>query len=253
MDIFENERVDEVNERLRLIQKTDGLTFGTDALLLAAYVKKGYQNALELGSGTGIISMLLLARDKVKKITALEIQEEYARLTERNAELNGLTSSLTALEADVRDFNGEGKFDLVFTNPPYMKSDAGKNNDKMKKSVARHEICGNIYDFTAAARRALKFGGDLYAVYRAERISDLFCAMRENKIEPKLLTPVIANQKSEPSMILVRGTLGAAVGLKFTRPFIIYKDENNKEYSEDMELVLQNGIFADSFTTKNVR
>ena len=118
------ERIDVVNDGLKLIQKTEGLTFGTDALLLAAFIGKKYECGAELGSGSGIISMLLLSREKVKEVWAVEVQEEYAELTHRNAELNGLSGRLHPVLADARECGCERELDLVFTNPPYMKADS---------------------------------------------------------------------------------------------------------------------------------
>ena len=122
MEILNNERIDLVNDRLSLIQKTDGLTFGTDALLLAGFIRGGYKRALELGSGSGIISMLALTRGKALSVDALEVQEEYATLTRRNAELNRLEKSLSVFSVDLREYTGTAQYDLIFSNPPYMKA-----------------------------------------------------------------------------------------------------------------------------------
>ena len=120
--LLPDERLDEVNEQLRLIQKKKGLTFGTDAFLLAAYVKSSPRSrAVELGGGTGIVSLLLAARNKLKSITAVEIQESFASLIERNAELNGLSEKVSALCSDVRALTPQmlgGEVDLVLSNPP---------------------------------------------------------------------------------------------------------------------------------------
>ena len=153
MTLYENERKDYVNDSLSLIQKTEGLTFGTDALLLAGYISGKYETAVELGGGSGIISMLLLTRSKVNKCTAVEVQAEYAELIKRNAALNGLDSRLFAAAADIRDFKTEAEVELVFTNPPYMKATSGKANMLSAKNIARHEICGDIYDFMKEGAR----------------------------------------------------------------------------------------------------
>ena len=156
------ERCDAVNDSLRLIQITDGLTFGTDALLLAGYAGYGYSRGCELGGGSGIISMLLLSRGKLSSATSVEIQEEYARLTERNAELNGLTA-LNSVCADIREYKPGVEFDLVYTNPPYMKTSSGRANALSSKNAARHEVNGDINDFMAAGERLLRFGGSFFA------------------------------------------------------------------------------------------
>lgn len=240
------ERCDTVNDSLKLIQITDGLTFGTDALLLAGYAGGGYSRGCELGGGSGIISMLLLTRGKLASATSVEIQEEYAHLTEKNAELNGLTN-LTSVCADIREYRPGFEFDLVYTNPPYMKSNSGKANALANKNAARHEINGDISDFAAAAERLLRFGGTFLAVYRPDRLTDLIAAMREHRIEPKRVTFVHADTHSESSMVLVEARRGGGVGLMLTRPFIIYTDKSHSEYTEDMKYVMDFGSFPEDF------
>lgn len=247
IELKENERRDYVNDSLTLIQKPDGLTFGTDALLLAGYVYGKYKNATELGGGSGIISMLLLTRKKADKCTALEIQEEYAELIERNAEDNSLSDRLSAVCTDVREYSPEEECDLVFTNPPYMKADGGSNNQKDAKSIARHEIHGTITDFIRAAKRILKFGGSFYAVYRPDRLTDIIASMRECGLEPKRMTFVHADTESEASMVLIEAKSGGKSGMQLTRPLIIYKDKSHKEYGEDMNYIMDNGSFPEGF------
>ena len=241
------ERIDEVNDKLRLIQNESGLTFGTDALLLAGYIRGGYKKGLELGGGSGIISMLLLTREKVNKIDCAEIQESYATIIGRNAELNGLTDRLTPILADIRELKKNEEYDIVFTNPPYMTREGGKRNLTDEKNIARHEENGNIYDFLKVAARSLKYGSSFYAVYRPDRTADLFSAMREAKIEPKRMTLVYANTKTEPSMLLIEGKKGGKPGMKMTAPLIIYTDENNRQYGPEMDYIMENGAFPPKF------
>lgn len=241
------ERQDFVNDKLTLIQQTDGLTFGTDALLLAGYINGKYKRGCEFGSGSGIISMLLLTRDKIDSAVALEVQEEYAELTRRNAELNGLDKKMITVHTDIRDHKSDVEFDLIYTNPPYMKTNSGKQNSLKKKNIARHEVCGDIYDFCESARKMLKFGGCFAAVYRTDRLIDLLDAMRKNRIEPKRITLVHADSDSEPSMALIEGKAGGKCGLLLTKPLIIYKDRSHSSYSEDMNYIMENGSFPSEF------
>lgn len=247
MQLYENERIDYVNDSLSLIQKTQGLTFGTDALLLAGYVSKKYKFGVELGAGSGIISMLLLTRGKLEGCDALEIQEEYAELCRRNAELNNLSHRLNAIPCDVRRYTRVSECDLVYTNPPYMKSTSGSLCRTDAKSEARHEINGGIEDFVIAASRLLKHGGTFAAVYRPDRLTDLIFAMRCHSIEPKRMTFVHADTSSEPSMLLIEGKKGGKSGNILTRPLIIYKDKSHTEYSEDMDYIMENGSFPPEF------
>ena len=223
----DDERLDYVNEKITLIQKKDGLTFGTDAFLLASFIKpKRSGRAAELGAGTGIISFLLAARDKFSQISAFEIQDDFAELAMRNAELNSLERKVNVICRDVRDLRSAefGEYDAVFTNPPYMKTDSGKRNNSDRKYIARHEVCGTIDDFCASAYRLLKHGGKFYAVWRPDRLCDLLCSMRSHSLEPKVLTSVLACSSSAPSMVLVSAIKGGAPGMNMTPPLILYKD-----------------------------
>ena len=244
------ERCDFVNDKLKLIQETDGLTFGTDALLLAGYISGKYKYGCEFGSGSGIISMLLLTREKVESVVAIEVQEEYAELTRKNAEINSLDHKITVVHTDVREYKGDVDFDIIYTNPPYMKTESGRKNAKDKKNIARHEVCGDIYDFCQAARKRLKFGGCFAAVYRPDRLIDILDAMRKSKIEPKKITFVHADTESEPSMALIEGRAGGRCSLKVTKPLIIYTDKSHKEYTFDMNYIMENGSFPSDYRLK---
>ena len=247
MELKMNERLDYVNDDIELIQNTDGLTFGTDALLLAGYINGRYKKGVELGGGTGIISMLLLARGKVECIECVEIQEEFAELIGRNAEHNHFEDRLVPVCKDVRDYQPEKECEIVFTNPPYMKTTSGKSNLDDKKNLARHEVAGTIYDFCRAASKALKYGGSFAVVYRPDRLIDLIDAMRKAGLEPKRMTYVHANAASEPSMVLIEAKKGGKCGLKLTRPLLIYKNKDNKEYSEDMSYIMNEGSFPKEY------
>ena len=241
------EKTDFVNDALSLIQESGGLKFGTDALLLAGFVSGKYKKGVELGSGTGIITMLLLSREKLSSALCIEVQEEYARLTERNAELNGLVDRMAVACADIREYPADAEYDLVYTNPPYMKTTSGKASSLDKKNIARHEVNGDISDFLLSANKLLKYGGSFYAVYRPDRLADLMTAMRDRQIEPKRMTFVHANTEKEPSMVLVEGKRGGKAGLILTPPLIIYKNTQNLEYSDEMNFIMENGVFPDRF------
>lgn len=247
--MMSDEQLDEVNYRIRLIQKKNGLRFGTDALLLAAYMQgKEGARAVELGGGSGIISLLCLAKEKFREVTCVEIQPAYAELIGRNACLNGYEDRLHAVCLDVRDFAQKGTkkqtSDVLFCNPPYMHT-GGAANERDEKNVARHEVHGTIADFCAAAARSLRFGGHFYCVYRTDRLIDLIAALRAVKIEPKRMTFVHATQAAPPSMVLLEGIAGGKAGLRVTRPLILYK-EGTQEYTSDMICVMENGILPQS-------
>ena len=232
----DGERLDKVNEQLTIIQKKDGLTFGTDAFMLAAFIKpmpKGH--AVELGAGTGIISLLLGARNRFSSINAIEIQPDFADLARRNSELNGMCDKVRVLCADATKISAsdiEGEVDAVFANPPYMKTDSGKRNESDYKYIARHEVCGDIDDFCAAAFRLLKHGGKFYAVWRPDRLTDIVSSMRKNRLEPKIMTFVHADSESVPSIVLISATKGGASGMKVTPPLLLYDGKDRTQMSE---------------------
>lgn len=237
--LMSDERLDKVNERITLIQKKDGLTFGTDAFLLASFIKpRASGRAAELGAGTGIISFLLASRNKFSSVHAFEIQEDFASLAKRNAEYNELSERVCVIQSDVRDLKVSeyGEFDAVFTNPPYMKTDSGKRNESDRKYIARHEVCGDISDFCAAAYRLLKHGGKFYAVWRPDRLCDLIYSMRQHRLEPKIMTLVCATPHTPPSMVLVSATKGGASGMSLTAPLILYRD-GTTELSDEAQKI----------------
>ena len=239
--LFEDERLDFVNEHISLIQKKDGLTFGTDAFLLASFIKPNSKKiGVELGAGTGIISLLLAQRNKLSKIFAVEIQEDFAKLTQRNVSANGLDEKIVTINDDIRnltpmDFGGE--VDVVFSNPPYMKTTSGKRNENDYKYIARHEECGTIDDFCATAFKLLKHGGKFLVVWRPDRLCDLFFSLRKNRLEPKIITFVQADAKCEPSMVLVSATKGASSGARVTAPLLLYEDTEHKTMSENAKKI----------------
>ena len=239
-DLLAGERLDRVNEDLVLIQKEDGLTFGTDAFLLASYMtgREKYR-AAELGTGTGIISLLCAAKKRFAKIHAFEVQPDFATLATRNVSYNGLSSVISVHDADVRDVKAATlgyEVDVVFTNPPYMRTDSGKRNDSDYKYVARHEVCGTIGDFCAAAYRLLKHGGSFYCVYRPDRLADLMEALTENRLSVKQMTFVHADQNTEPSMVLLRAVKGGASGMRVSPPLFLYEETADAQGARKMSL-----------------
>ncbi|MBE6549647.1 MAG: SAM-dependent methyltransferase [Ruminococcaceae bacterium] len=246
IELLDGERLDEVNEDISLIQKKDGLTFGTDAYLLAAFMKGGAkQRAVELGTGTGIISLLCASRKRFSHIDVFEVQEDFATLAQRNVSLNRLDEKMTVYQDDIRNVSANKlgyEIDVVFTNPPYMRTDSGKRNLSDYKYIARHEVCGGIFDFCAAADRLLKHGGKFYCVYRPDRLSELMWAMHENHLEPKRMTFVHADKLSEPSMVLIEAIKRGAAGMRVSAPIFLFEDgkrkpsEQAKKIYEGMEI-----------------
>lgn len=254
IDISNDERLDRVNENLILIQKKNGLTFGTDAYLLAAFIKPNIKGkAAELGCGTGIISLLLASRQRFSRIFAFEFQESFFELTSRNVSLNGFDNTIIPVCADVREVSFAttgGEVDTVFANPPYMKADSGKRNLHDEKFIARHEVMGGIYDFCACAARLLKFGGRFFVVWRPDRLSELMDALHINKLEPKIMTFVHSDTESPPSMVLVSANKGGASSLRITPPLFLYASPDSREMSEQAVYIYENMSFGQKKSDK---
>ncbi len=263
MNVSPHETLHEVNEHIRLIQRADGLTFGTDAYLLSAYVRaKPRAVAVDLGSGTGIIPLLCLARRKAARFHAVELQPTFAELIGRNAALNGMDDRLHPLCADVRELTSAafgGEVDMVTANPPYMVDGGGALNEADEKAVARHETAGGIADFCAAAGRLLKHGGHFYCVFPPERLVDLTVALRGAHLEPKRLTAVHATVAAPPALILVDAVKYASPGLMLTPPLCLHVC--NPEHpakpllplcdTPDTAYIYKNCAFPDKFTVCN--
>lgn len=226
--VLENETLDTVNEQIRLIQRKDGLRYGTDAYLLSAYVRPAPRaRAVDLGSGSGIIPLLCLTRDKYASAFAVEVQPAFADIIGRNAALNGMEGRLTPICADLRSLTPAdlgGEVDVVTANPPYMKTDAGKKNEAEVKYIARHEVMGDVADFCAAAARLLKHGGSFYVVWRPDRLCELMQSLAKYKLEPKRMSFVQGDAHTEPSMVLIEAKKGAAHGLRLSPALILSED-----------------------------
>lgn len=233
--------VHEVNEHIRLIQRKNGLTFGTDAYLLAAYVRgMARARAVDLGSGTGIIPLLCLARQKAADFTAVELQPAFCDVIRKNADQNGYAQSLRPLCADVRTLTAAsigGEVDLVTANPPYLPLGSGVGNASPEKHLARHETAGTIADFCAAAGRLLRHGGRFTCVFRPERLADLMEGLRTAHLEPKRMTLVQATALARPSLVLIEAVKYAAPSLRVTPPLCLWKADELRPDKPDARMI----------------
>ncbi len=235
--LSEGERLNKINEELSLIEYTGGLTFGTDAYLLAAFVRGHHKKTVDLGSGTGVASLLCLAKDKTEHAYAAEIQPRYAELIGRNAALNGYAERLSVFSGDIRelgcDFTG-GEVDAVISNPPYLKATEGFSAKTAEMNMARREMNGTVYDFARCAARLLKFGGTFYTVFRPDRSAELIHALKENGLEPKRMVTVYPDTKSKPCLVLIESRKGGSPSVTMEPPLFIYKD-GTRDYTREMD------------------
>lgn len=242
-----DERLDEVNENLVLIQKKNALAFGTDAFLLSTFIRPTVrERAVEFGCGNGIISLLAATRGRFSHITAVEIQQEMADLAARNVVCNHLEERITVKACDVRLLNAAalgGEVGAVFANPPYMRTDSGASSPYGAKETARHETEGGIKDFAAAAARCLKYGGLFYTVYRPDRIETLFASLKEYKLAPKRMVLVQDHPEAAPSMLLLESKLGAAEGLVVLPTLCLHEKRGDKALSPRATAIYETGSF----------
>lgn len=208
-----------ITDNIILKEYEDGFLLGTDAVLLVRFVHGSRKKkCADLGTGSGVIPLLLFSENKIGNATGFEIQPRYAELANENSRENGFEAVFKTYNVDIRDIrsveNGElyGKYDIVTVNPPFFKAGTGAQNESEYKRISRHELNGDIYDFCDAASYLLKYGGSLNVVYRPERTATLLCAMKKFGLEPKRLNIISSGGKA--TTVLVEAIKGAAEGIK---------------------------------------
>ncbi|MDI6725946.1 MAG: tRNA1(Val) (adenine(37)-N6)-methyltransferase [Smithellaceae bacterium] len=228
--------------RLKVLQSEQGYRFSIDSLLLAGFVHtRKNDRVADLGTGSGIVALLLARRPEVGSVTGVEIQEELADLAGRNVNLNGLAEKVVIRQGDIREIKTilpPESFQVAVFNPPYHRFGAGRINAHLQKSIARHEIKAALPDFLAAARHLLPHSGRVYAIYPASRMVELLYQLRRHRLEPKRLQLVHSRIDSPASFALVEGIKDAGEELAVAPPHIIYQ-------SEGVYTAAMNGIFAD--------
>lgn len=246
-NLKENERIDDLQYKgLKIIQNTKGFCFGIDSVILSDFaknIKKG-SKVVDLGTGTGIIGLLLCKKTELKEIVGMEIQKEVAEMANRSIKLNKLEDKFKILNTDINKIFEDkllekNKFDVVVMNPPYKEKGTGKINEVDSKIISRHEVKATLSDFIKVASNLLKDKGEIYIVHKPERMPDIIQKMRENKIEPKEIKTVYSNKKTEASLILIKGIKGANKFFKILEPLYIY--EENGEYTKEIKEIYNIG------------
>lgn len=238
MELLENERIDDLEfKNLKIIQNTKGFCFGIDSVLLSDFAKgiKKNSTVVDIGTGTGIISILLSAKTDIKKIYGVEIQEDVANMAKRSVELNHLEDKIEIINTNIKnifDFLEPNKIDSIVTNPPYMKLNTGAQNEERKKLISRHEVECTLEDIIQVSYKLLKSNGEFYMVHRAERIVDILYYLRQYKLEPKVLRFIQSNVGKEPNLVLIKGVKNAGYQLTLEKPLIIYN--NDGEYTDEI-------------------
>lgn len=236
--LYPGERVDDLERNgLLIIQNPDRFCFGMDAVLLSGFVSiREGEDTIDLGTGNGILPLLLSAKTTGRTFTGLEIQDENVELAERSVRLNDLSNRIHIRKGDIKEaaeLFGAASFDVVVTNPPYMKGDHGLPNPDDAKAIARHEICCTLEDVLQVSRKLLKEGGRFFMVHRPFRLPEIFCRMSHHGIEPKRMRLVYPDVKKEPNMVLIEGRSGGKPYLTVEKPLIVWKEKD--VYTEEMK------------------
>lgn len=235
--IGEDERVDDLQRNhYRIIQKKNGFCFGMDAVLLSGFaqVKQG-ERMIDLGTGTGIIPILLEAKTEGNHFTGLEIQEEVAEMALRSVMLNGLEERITIIHGDIKEAGqicGRASFDVVTSNPPYMVSQQGLKNPDTMKAISRHEIFCTLEDVAREAALLLRPGGRFYLVHRPRRLAEIICILQKYALEPKRMKMVHPFADREANMVMIEAVRGGGAMMKVEAPVIVFKEPG--VYSEEI-------------------
>ena len=228
INLKEQERIDDLQRNgYRIIQHPDKFCFGMDAVLLSGFcrIKEG-DRVLDLGTGTGIIPILLEAKTKAKHITGLEIQEESADMATRSVLLNELEDKITIKTGDIKEAGvifQAASFDAITCNPPYMIGNHGLKNPDAPKAIARHEILCTLEDVISQAAYLLKPGGNFFLVHRPFRLVEIFATLTKYKLEPKRMQMVHPYLNQEPNMVLIEAKRGAKSRITIEKPIIVYE------------------------------
>jgi len=235
-----NETLDSI-KGIRLFQAKNGYRFSVDAVLLEHFISaRRLDKGIELGTGSGVISVLLAKRLAGTKIVAIEIQKSLADRAKRNISLNDLEERIEVLSKDIKGLRKTfpaNTFDFVFSNPPFRKPRSGRLSIYEEKAVARHEIEITLPELVDTASYLLKHSGRFYMIYHPFRLAELISLLRDKKLEPKRMRFVHSKIGEEAKMVLIEAVMGSGTWLKISPPLYIYEERNN--YSPELKKILR--------------
>ncbi|MCQ4831823.1 MULTISPECIES: tRNA1(Val) (adenine(37)-N6)-methyltransferase [Hungatella] len=229
IELKSDERLDDLQRNgYQIIQKKNGFCFGMDAVLLSGFarVKQG-EKAIDLGTGTGIIPILLEAKYEGEYYTGLEIQDEMADMAARSVALNHLEEKVSIVKGDIKEASrlfGAASFDVVTSNPPYMNDAHGLKNPDLPKAISRHEVLCTLDDVTREAARLLRPGGRFYMVHRPHRLIEIITALTKYKLEPKRMKMVHPFVEKDANMVLIEAVRGGKSMIKVEAPIVVYQE-----------------------------
>lgn len=226
----DGERIDDLERNgYKIIQHKDKFCFGMDAVILSGFAKVNEgETVLDLGTGTGIIPILLEAKTKGKHFTGLEIQAESADMARRSVRMNGLSDKIDIVTGDILEADRlfkKASFDVVTSNPPYMNDNHGLKNPDMPKAIARHEVLCTLDDVVQSAKLMLRPGGRFYMVHRPHRLTEIILTLKQHKLEPKRMKFVHPFADKEANMVLIEAVRGGKSMVLVESPLIVYKEQ----------------------------
>jgi len=217
-----DENLEPLDHGMVILQKKNGFRFGEDAIMVAEFFspdKSG--NILDIGTGTGIISLILSRNPKINKITSVEIQEEMAEMAKRSIEKNNLTGKIEVINIDIKKLNRGNTYDYIISNPPYMKNSNGKINNNSIKAISRHEITLKLEELIAQSKRLLKPGGSITLIYRSERMIELLNKLSEFGFYPKRIQNIFSKNTKISKIFMIEAIKGKNKGFEFLEPLYI--------------------------------
>ena len=227
--------------KIRVMQYRRGYRFSIDAVLLAHHAAPRRRNkVLDLGTGCGIISLIMARRRSDLRIYAVEVQTELADLAVSNVHQNQLEDRIDVLCTDMKLLTLQltsGPFDLIVSNPPYHRPGSGRINPDAQRAVARHEIKTSLADVLQTTRRMLRTAGRFVTIFTAKRTTDILTQMRNEQIEPKILRMIHSNRDADARLILIEGLKGGRAGLKIAPPLIVYDEQG--EYTAEVKQMFE--------------
>ena len=227
VELKEHERLDDLQNGYYIIQNMQDFCYGIDAVLLSGFAKvKPGERALDMGTGTGIIPILLKAKTQGKHFTGLEIQERSAEMARRSVAYNHLEDTVTIQTGDIKEaaaIFGRASFSVVTCNPPYMTGSHGLTNPHLPKAIARHEVLCTLEDVISQASQVLEPHGRFYMVHRPFRLPEIMGLMLKYKLEPKRMRLVYPFVDKEPNMVLIEGLSGGNPRITVEPPLIVYE------------------------------
>lgn len=229
INLKEGERLDDLHRNgYQIIQNEKLFCFGMDAVLLSGFARvKAGGAALDLGTGTGIIPILLAAKTQGRHFIGLEISQVSSDMAKRSVLLNGLQERVQIMQGDIkeaRELFAPASFDTVTSNPPYMIGAHGLVNPDIEKAAARHEILCTLEDVVSAAAKLVRPGGSFFLVHRPFRLAEIICTLSRYSLEPKRMRLVYPYADSEPNMVLIEAVRGGRPRMTVEKPLIVYRE-----------------------------